>query len=451
MNSLINKFVVYAFVVGVVVSLTIEERDKANWGGDNASSDTSITNFTIEFGEEVIKDLQYRIKNRRKLPSPLKDSGSSYGFNSEQLPGWMDYWANTYNFTERAQYLNQYTHYKTYVQGLGIHFLKVKPKVTSDVEVVPLLLLHGFPGSIREFYDAIPLLTAVSSDRNFALEVIAPSIPGFGFSDATTTMGLGATEIATVFKNLMKQLGYNQFYVQGGDWGSFIGSMIATLYPDIVLGYHTNFAVSFSPLSLATWFSGAYTPSLVADAAVQHRLYPLLTILPFVVGETGYFHIQSTKPDTLGPAMESPTGLLAYIFQLFFSQRENLDKTQAGLDVFTKEQLLDNLMIYWTTNSFTTAARLYAETFNKRNLQEGIWALPTPVPTWTAHTRYELLYMSPAMLKSKFTNLINSTIFDDYGHFFALEKPDVYADQVLNAISAFRDFHAKSDTCKLVH
>ncbi|XP_075986280.1 juvenile hormone epoxide hydrolase-like [Anticarsia gemmatalis] len=446
------KFVVYAFVVGVVASLTIEERDEANWGGDNASSDTSITNFTIEFEDEVVKDLLYRINNRRKLTPPLKDSAFTYGFNSDQLPDWMNYWANTYNFAERVQYLNQYTHYKTYVQGLGIHFLRVTPEVSSDVEVVPLLLLHGWPGSVREFYDAIPLLTAVSSDRDFAVEVIAPSLPGFGFSDATSIQGLGATEMATVFKNFMKQLGYNQFYVQGGDWGGFIGSMIATLYPDVVLGYHTNFAIAISPLSFATWFAGAVSPSLVADTSVQDRLYPLLTTLPWMMRETGYLHLQSTKPDTLGPAMESPTGMLSYILQLFSmsSRRENVDKTDGGLDLFTKEQLLDNLMIYWITNSFTTSSRLYAETFNTRNLLEGIWATPTSVPTWTAHTKHEMIYMSPAMLKSKFTNLINSTIFDDYGHFFAFEQPDEYSNEVLNAISAFRDYRAKSDTCQLI-
>ncbi|KAI5645213.1 juvenile hormone epoxide hydrolase [Phthorimaea operculella] len=167
-------------------STSIASLDFNEWWGPTAlkgHEDTSVRPAQIHFDDEMIKDLQERLRNHISFQPPLEDSGFSYGFNSDSIESWLNYWAEEYPFKEREAYLNQFPQFKTNIQGLDIHFIRIKPTVTSDKEVIPLLLLHGWPGSIREFFDAIPLLTAESQDRDFAVELIVPCLPGFGFSD----------------------------------------------------------------------------------------------------------------------------------------------------------------------------------------------------------------------------------------------------------------------------
>nr|XP_049706049.1 juvenile hormone epoxide hydrolase [Helicoverpa armigera] len=437
------------FAIFVIISGSCHAEDLVSydewWGpeGSSTENDTSIRPFTVQFDEDIITDLKYRLSHHRNFTSPLNDSAFTYGFNSDALQSWLTYWSDTYNFTERETYLNQFPQYKSNVQGLDIHFIRVTPEVPSGVEVVPLLLLHGWPGSVREFFKAIPLLTAVADDRDFAVEVIAPSLPGFGFSDAATRPGLGSSEMAVILRNFMFRLGYSKFYVQGGDWGAYIATDMCTLFPKEVIGFHTNLALSLSPVSLGVWALGSILPSAVVDSSVQDRMYPLLNIVEGLLRELGYLHLQTTKPDTVGIAMsDSPAGLLAYILQLFSmaTTRDNNNKADGGLtDTFSREELLDNLMIYWMTNSFTTSARLYSETFNIRNVKMGIYAMPTSVPMWSVHAKNELVYQSPTVLKFKFTNHVHATILDEFGHFLALQAPGVFAEDVLKAITAFRN------------
>ncbi|CAH0598404.1 unnamed protein product [Chrysodeixis includens] len=396
----------------------------------------------------MIQDLRYRLTNHRPFTPPLEGVGSEYGFNTAYLDGWVDYWANHYPFQKQEDYLNQFPQYKTNIQGLDIHFLWVRPQVPRHIEVIPLLLLHGWPGSVREFYESIPLLTKVSEYRDFAVEVIVPSLPGFGFSDAAVRPGLGATEMGVVFRNLMHRLGFKKFYVQGGDWGGFAGTSMATIYPQEVLGYHCNLPTSFSASALAIWVLGSIYPPLVVEPYLAERMYPLINIIYILTRETGYFHLQATKPDSLGVAMsDSPAGMLAYVLQLVSSatRRKFYYRADGGLDdIYTRDELLDNFMIYWITNSFTTSMRIYAETANIRNIKMGVFAAPTPVPTWTIHAKDEILYQSPTLLKIKFPNLLNSTVLDTGGHFLALELPRVFADDVLHALDAFRRYRKKN-------
>ncbi|KAH9636565.1 hypothetical protein HF086_017147 [Spodoptera exigua] len=333
------------------------------WGPTHLkyNNDTSIRPFQIHFSEEMILDLRYRLKNTRSCTPPLKGVNFEYGFNTDHLQGWLDYWADHYPFQQQELYLNQFPQFKTNIQGLDIHFLWVKPDVPFTVETVPLLLMHGWPGSVREFYETLPMLTAISPDRDFAVEVIAPSLPGFGFSDPAVRPGLGTSEMAVVLRNLMHRLGFKKFYVQGGDWGAVIGQDMATIFPKL--------------------FS---------------------------------------------------TG----------SRRRYYNRNDGGFsELFTREELIDNLMIYWMTNSFTTSARIYAEFANLRTLRMGIFAIPTPVPTWAIQAKDEIIYQSPTLLRQKFPNLVNTTVLNTGGHFLAFELPRVFANDVLNAISAFRSWH----------
>ncbi|XP_037300979.1 juvenile hormone epoxide hydrolase-like [Manduca sexta] len=416
------------------------------WGPQSLKSkqDTSVRPFKISFSDAMVKELKDRLnKRRRPLTPPLEGVGFEYGFNSNQIEAWTKYWAEEYPFAEREKFLNKYPHFKTNIQGLDIHFMRIKPEVPAGVETVPLLLLHGWPGSVREFYEAIPILTAVSKDRNFALELIVPSLPGYGFSDAAVRPGLGAAQIAVVCRNLMQRLGFKRYYVQGGDWGSAIGSIMATIFPQEVLGFHANVAFIMSSTVTFLELLGSVFPSLIVESKYADRMYPLGSMYAYLLEETGYMHIQSTKPDTVGIALtDSPTGLLAYILEKFstWTNKDFRSKEDGNLGFrWTKDQLLDNLMFYWTTKSITTSMRLYSETLNSKHFALQLDEIPTPVPTWVIQAKNEIAYLPPLMLKMKFPNLVGERAVDDGGHFLAFELPKLFAEDVLTAIQEFRN------------
>lgn len=348
---------------------------------------TTILNF------QVLTDLKQRLNNARPFVSPLEGIQQQYGMNTNLLKEIVEFWKTEYKWREREQFLNKYPQFKTNIQGLNIHFIHVKPKTTNNVKVLPLLLLHGWPGSVREFYEIIPKLTTPRKNQNFVFEVIVPSLPGYGFSDPAVRPGLGAAQMATVFNNLMSRLGFQKYYVQGGDWGSVVGASLATYYPDNVLGLHSNMCQGGQgPMAMLQLFIGTYIPSLVVDKEYQDRMYPLSEkIFQNILLESGYFHIQATKPDTVGKLFfqqigsalliniyfliylglalnDSPVGLAAYIIEKFttWTNPEWKTKLDGGLKLkYTYTDLLDNVMIYWVTGSITTSVRLYAETMNK--------------------------------------------------------------------------------------
>nr|UBY12687.1 juvenile hormone epoxide hydrolase [Anticarsia gemmatalis] len=428
----------------------VPELDLNEWWGPESKKekpDTSVKPFNISFGTVTVADLKARLERPRLFSPPLEGVGFEYGFNSQQMDGWLKYWGKEYDFKEREKFLNQFPQFKTNIQGLDIHFIRVTPEVPAGVEVVPLLLLHGWPGSVREFYESIPLLTAVGKDRNFAVEVIVPSLPGYGFSDAAVRPGLGAPYVAVVFRNLMHRLGYKQFYLQGGDWGSIIGSSMATLFPKEVLGYHTNFGSTMTSTGTLLEVLGSFYPPLIVEPHLADRMYPLKDKYSYLLEETGYMHLQSSKPDTVGVALsDSPSGLLAYILEKFstWTRPEHKHKKDGGLDFrFTKEQLIDNLMFYWVPRSITTSMRLYAESFNSKTMGLKLDEIPTSVPTWIIQAKYELAYQPPMLLKYKFSNLVGVTVLDDGGHFLAFELPKIFSEDVLKAIGEFRKLKDK--------
>ncbi|OWR50536.1 juvenile hormone epoxide hydrolase precursor [Danaus plexippus plexippus] len=414
-----------------------------------SKQDDTIKPFKVEFSEVMIKDLKERLRDRHPLAPPLEGVAFEYGFNSKHLEGILKYWADEYPFSEREKLFNKYPNYKTNIQGLNIHFIRVTPQVPKGVELVPLLLLHGWPGSVREFFEAIPHLTSVSKDRNFALELIIPSLPGYGFSSAAVRPGLGADKMAVVFRNLMNRLGFKKYYIQGGDWGGLITSIMAIQFPEEVLGLHTNMPFLMSPA--LTFFSvlGSIYPPLVVGSKTRDRMYPLSKVYSNLLEETGYMHIQSTKPDTVGVALsDSPAGLAAYILEKFSSwtRMEHRSKPDGGLNFrFTNDQLIDNLMMYWTSNSATTSMRLYAETFNTRYFKLNYNEIPIKVPTCMIQAKHELAYVPTWLLKTKYVNLINETVLDDGGHFLAFELPKIFSEDVLKSIESFREWHRNNN------
>lgn len=193
----------------------------------------------------------------------------------------------------------RFTVFLSFCCSLDLHFIHAKPP-TSAKKVVPILLLHGWPGSVREFYEFIPLLTKPHADVDVVFEVIAPSLPGYGWSDPAKRTGFSAIKMAVVLRNLMIRLGKDRFVIQGGDWGSILGNLITTLYPENVIAYHSNMCVFSSPKMWAKLFIASFKPSWFIDKEYEHMVFPVGEKIKFLLRETGYFHIQATKPDTVG-------------------------------------------------------------------------------------------------------------------------------------------------------
>ncbi|XP_049819563.1 juvenile hormone epoxide hydrolase 2 isoform X2 [Aethina tumida] len=405
------------------------------WGDDRGET---IKPFEIQIKAEILEDLNHRLKTTRPLPPSLEQVNNTYGIHKDIVEDVLKYWRTEYNWREREKFLNQFPQFTVQIQGLRIHYLHVKPKLDagSKVEVLPLLMLHGWPGSIREFYEVIPELIKPKDGYNYVFEVIAPSLPGFGFSDATRKPGLGLAHVCVLFKNFMKRLGYQKYYIHGGDWGAVIAQTMATLFPEYLHGIHSTMCVTnaFSEfkLMLASW-----TPSLVIRKEHEEKVYPLLSTYEFLLKESGYFHLQSTKPDAVGVALnESPIGLAAYILDKFISLTDPkyIHKPDGGLkEVFSYETLIDNLMIYWVTGTITSSMRIYAETFNKENQGLLIDFVPTEVPTACTRFSHELFYKPDCILKDKFHNLVYTNDLEG-GHFSALQHPKLLAMEIFKSV-----------------
>lgn len=411
--------------------------------GNEKSVNTAIRPFSVSISDTAVDDLKYRLKNTRFGADPLIGTGWTYGMSSKSLSKVVDYWIHNYPFKKREAVLNQYPQFLTNIQGLDIHFLHVKPTNSGGKRVLPLLLQHGWPGSVVEFYKIIPLLTTPRPEYDFVFEVVVPSLPGYGFSDAPMLPGCGPTQIAVILKNLMLRLGFNEFYTQGGDWGAIVTSKMAVMFPRHVLGSHQNMCNSRNFISMLKTVFYSVAPTFFMDAEDAARMYPISKFWSFMFQESGYFHIQATKPDTVSAGLsDSPAGLAAYILEKFSTGTDpnyrNLD--DGGLlKKFTMDELLDNLMLYWLPNKISSAVRIYAEAFSKDNEGLGMPNIQINVPTACAQFPHEFAHQTPSILRDRYKTLIRVTRMKTGGHFAAMEEPKLLADDVWISISEMED------------
>lgn len=204
---------------------------------------------------------------------------------------------------------------------LKIHFIHVKGQDQKAKKTVPLLLLHGWPGSVREFYEFIPKLITANAQSGIQFTVVAPSLAGYGWSEGASIPGLGATEMSVIMRNLMVKLGYTKFLVQGGDWGSIIGSTLATLFPENVIGYHSNMCATLSEGSAIKGFIASFMPQFFIPEEFESFVFPLGEKFKSTIEESGYFHIQATKPDTIGKPGQLSQFQYLKIIVVFFLPR----------------------------------------------------------------------------------------------------------------------------------
>ncbi|NWS81086.1 HYEP hydrolase, partial [Toxostoma redivivum] len=282
------------------------------WGSGERSlkgkEDATIRPFKIETSDKEIEDLHQRLDRFRFTPH-VEGAAFHYGFNSTYLRKVVAYWRNQFDWRKQVEVLNKYPHFHTTIEGIDIHFIHVKPSYVPHGRAVrPLLMVHGWPGSFYEFYKIIPLLTEPAkhglNEGDVVFEVICPSIPGYGFSEAPHQRGFDSIATARIFHKLMNRLGFKEYYIQGGDWGSRITTNMAQMLPQSVKGLHLNlvFIARQSLGRLIRIMLGAYVPWLVGFSREDaRRFYPFMQKNVYdVLRESGYLHIQATKPDTAG-------------------------------------------------------------------------------------------------------------------------------------------------------
>ena len=413
-------------------------------GNDYAKEE--IKSYKVDIDNKTLRDLQSRLKLDLKrvqdpsFPEPIVNS-FEYGFNKDYLSSAIGkYWADQYDWRKQEKVINKMgQHFMTNIDGLDIHFLRVQPKVTN-VKVLPLLMVHGWPGSFLEFKNIIPLLTNLNGNEEFVFDLIIPSIPGYGFSSAPRKPGFHVGHCARIFRELMvDRLGFKEgFYLQGGDWGAIITTALATLYPDDVRGLHINMAIASTPsVPLKQMISGL-APTFVSKMLGLQTDPSIKDQFKKLVEESGYLHLQATKPDTIGVALSaSPLGLAAYILEKFSTwtrHRNTLYSDGKLLEHYSIDDLLDNVMLYWVTNSITTSMRFYKENFgnNEKNQEEIKGILMNPIndiPVGVASYSEEIFVFGEVELQGKFKNIVQFTRMTNGGHFAAMEDHDrLYKD-----------------------
>jgi pimeloyl-ACP methyl ester carboxylesterase len=370
------------------------------------------TPFAIRVSDDVLADLRARLQ-RVRWPDEPADAGWQYGTSLAYMQELVAYWRERYDWRAHERRLNELAQFTAPVGGIDVHFIH-QPGIGPSP--VPLLLSHGWPGSIWEFHKIIPMLTdpaRFGDDPRDAFTVVAPSLPGYGFSFTPHQRRFGVADIADAFAALMTEvLGYGRFAAQGGDWGAFVTARLGATYPDRLIGIHLNM------LTLRRDLAAPEQPT--AEEAAY-----LAELRHWEREETGYQWIQGTKPQTLAYGLtDSPVGLAAWITEKFRTWSDcdgDLERR------FTKDELLTNVMLYWVTGAINASFWPY---YARRH---GPWPLPEgqriTVPTAYASFPREMLHQPRAWAERAF-NIQRWTTMKAGGHFAALEEPAALAADI---------------------
>jgi microsomal epoxide hydrolase len=385
------------------------------------NSDSAITPFTINVPDAAIDDLQQRLANTR-LPDQLSGTSWEYGTDSSYLRELLNYWQNEFDWRAQEAQLNQFDHFKTAIDDLGLHFIHQR---STHANAIPLLLVHGWPGSISEFTKIIPQLTN-PDDASDAFHVIAPSLPGFGFSDRPQVAGYSPEKIATVLASLMEKLGYERYAIAGGDWGAIINRHLANHYPERLIGMHSNMILAGAPADEAARNNITDEERVLRDARMS-----------YMENERAYQQIQGSKPQSLGYGLnDSPAGLAAWIVEKFHGWTDMPQGADGDLDdYFTKDELLTNIAIYWFTETITSSARIYYENRNTPAMKPiGYINVPTGAAIFPAE-----IFITPKAWAEAAYDLRHWTVMPQGGHFAALEQPELYVEDVRKFFRLLRD------------
>jgi pimeloyl-ACP methyl ester carboxylesterase len=381
-----------------------------------AESMSEITPFRIAISDDVLDDLRQRLVRTRWPERECVDDWSQ-GMPLDYTRELSNYWATEYDWRTREVALNRFSQFSTEVDGLDIHFLHQR---SPHEDAFPLVLTHGWPGSIVEFQKVVEPLTnptAHGGRPDEAFHVVCPSLPGYGFSGKPTATGLGIEKIAAAWETLMDRLGYTRYGAQGGDWGAMVTTAIGRQAEyNHCVAIHLNMPIAFPPADLET-----PTPEEAEVLAVLGEYHQ---------HDSGYAIQQSTRPQTVGYGLvDSPVGQLAWIAEKFWSW---MDCDGHPENVLTKDELLDNVMLYWATASGASSARLYWEGLT---FVQSIGRVE--LPTGVAQFPKEIMRAPRNWCESNY-NITRWTTMPRGGHFAALEQPALFVDDVRGFFSTVR-------------
>ena len=377
---------------------------------------TEIFPHPFAFSDEALTDLQARLDNTR-WPEPATVDGWGQGAPLASVQALVERWRNGYDWRACEARLNALSPSMTEIDGLDIHFLHVR---SPEPDAMPLLLTHGWPGSVIEFLKVAEALAdprAHGGDPADAFHVVIPSLPGYGLSGKPTEAGWNTERIARAWIELMQRLGYERFVAQGGDWGSAVTNALGASGNPAVVGIHLNFVIARPD---ADELADA-TPAELAALADMQR---------YSTEGNAYALQQKTRPQTLGYGLtDSPVGQAAWIYEKF---REWTDCGGEPENALSIDEMLDNITLYWLTGTATSSARLYWESFGSFN------AGPVTIPVGCSIFPREFLRASRRWAQKRFSNLVHWNELDRGGHFAAFEQPELFTDEVRASFRSLR-------------
>ncbi len=389
-----------------------------------ASANETPIPFKITISNNQLQDLKQRLSFTR-LPDQLPGTSWEYGTDKRYLVELLRYWQEDFNWSEQENKLNQLDQYTLQVDDINMHFIHQR---SSNPDAIPLLLLHGWPGSISEFTHIIGPLSEPAQYGGLATDafhVIAPSLPGFGFSGIPQTRGVNPEQMAHTVAALMAKLGYERYALAGGDWGAIINRHVANNYPERLIGLHTNFILAGEPQDEA-----------VANQATDSEIEKRNARQTYMRNEIGYQQIQGTKPQSLGYALnDSPAGLAAWIVEKFHGWTDMPQGAEGNLDDYiSKDDILTNISIYWFTQTITSSSRIYYENSQTRPLKPMAYI---DVPTGAAIFPAEI-YVTPKAWAEAAYDIQHWSVMPAGGHFAALEQPEPYVNDLRAFFRLFR-------------
>jgi len=379
--------------------------------------DEDVRPFQVDIADAAIEDLHDRLR-RTRWPEPQTVDDWSQGTPLSYARELCRYWLEDYDWPAAQRRLNQFPQFMTGIDGLDIHFIHVRSPLP---DATPLVLTHGWPGSVVEFFKVIGPLTdpvAHGGSPRDAFHVVCPTLPGFGFSGKPAQPGWGTQRIADAWAQLMARLGYPRFGAQGGDWGAMVTMDLGLRHPDHLIGIHLTMVPVVPPRGAAP------------DDLTEAEQAALAALARHSQEGTGYSKQQSTRPQSVGYGLvDSPAMLAAWIVEKFHAWSDH-DGDPAT--VIARDEMLDNIMLYWLPASGASAARIYWESFGRRE------RAPIPVPAGCSIFPREIYRPSRRWAQPQFPRLLYWNELAKGGHFAALERPETFVDEVRAAFAAFR-------------